>query len=116
MTTGKFVPDNLEPVLEEIDMGSAKQLIVRYTKPEPEQKILDVIQFLPRKMLVQKNEKTFPWHDVLVYAITMAPFLGTLIFAEELIKANAFMAFGLTSVLWFWFVFMINTKLRGVFR
>ena len=70
--------------------------------------------FLPRQ--TRTEERGFPWHDFLVYVITTAPIIATLVFAKELIMAHAFAPMGFASVLWFWFVFMVNTKLRGVFR
>lgn len=116
MVTGKFISDNLEPQVEEINMGDdIKQLVIKYKKDEPEHpKVLHVIQFLPRQ--TRTEEREFPWHDFLVYVITTAPIIATLVFAKELIMAHAFAPMGFASVLWFWFVFMVNTKLRGVFR
>ena len=116
MTTAKFIPDSKIPKVEEVDMGDGiKQLVIRYKDEdvEEEKRDLKVIPFLPamqRTVTVEPVKKAFPWHDFMVYAITLAPILFTLMFAQPLMKAGAFLLMGFASVAWFSFVFLVNTK------
>ena len=118
MTTARFIPDSKIPKVEEVDMGNGiKQLVIRYKDEdvEEEKKDLKVIPFLPamqRAVTVEPVKRSFPWHDAFVYAITSAPIIITLIFADFLQAAGVFPIVGLISVAWIWFVFLVNTKFR----
>ena len=116
--TGKFIPDTKIPHVEEVDMGNGiKQLIIRYADEDiiekPRQ--LHIIPFLPREHVIDMEpirKRETPWHDIGVYAITSAPILVAILFADILIKAGIFLPFALISVAWFWFIFLANTKFQ----
>lgn len=117
--TGRYLPDTKVPEIQELDLGNGiKQLIIKYKDAEEvkKQPVLHVFQFLPRteKIIDMQpiQKKTFPWHDAKVYAITSAPILVAILFADILMKAGIFLPFALVSVAWFWFIFLANTKWR----
>ena len=119
MTTGKFIPDSKIPHVEEIDMGNGiKQLIIKYMDENvieaPKQ--LHIIPFMPRERIIDMKptpKKRFPWHDFWVFVITLAPIMFTLIFADILMKYELLLIFGVLSVAWIMFVFLVNTKFRN---
>lgn len=117
--TGKFIPDTKIPHVEEVDMGNGiKQLIIRYADEDIVEKPreLHIIPFLPREHIIDmqpiKKKSALPLHDIAVVAGTSAPIIFTLIFADFLVGTKVFAPLGVASVLWFWFVFLVNTKWR----
>ena len=116
---GKYLPDTKIPHVEEVDMGNGiKQLIIRYADEDIIEKPreLHIIPFLPREHIIDmqpiKKKSALPWHDIAVVAGTSAPILFTLIFADWLVNTKVFIPLGVASVLWFWFVFLVNTKFQ----
>jgi len=116
--TGKYIPDTKIPHVEEVDLGNGiKQLVIRYTDADIIEKPreLHIIPFLPREHIIDMQPvkgKSAPWHDIGVYAATSAPIIFTIVFADLLVGTKVFLPLGIASILWFWFVFLVNTKFQ----
>lgn len=119
MLTGKFIPDDRIPTIEELDVGGGcKQLIIKYRNEDiiEKPKVIQAFQFLPRgeKIIDMQpiKQSVFPWHDFWVYVITSAPAIFTLVFAKSLMSVHAFHWMFIAAFTWFWMIFLINTKWR----